>query len=96
MPLGPPPRWGPLALTPREAFLGSQDVVPIEQSVGRVAAESLAAYPPGIPNVFPGERLTPQTISYIQRTLEAGGTIRGLSDPTLRTVRVAAEPGGRR
>ena len=96
IPLGPPPRWGPLALTPREAFLGPQQVVPIEQSVGRVAAESLAAYPPGIPNVFPGERLTPQTISYIQRTIEAGGTIRGLSDPTLRTVRVAAETGGRR
>ena len=95
IPLGPPPRWGPLALTPREAFLGRQDVVPIEQSVGRVAAESLAAYPPGIPNVFPGERLTPQTISYIQRTLEQGGTIRGLSDPTLRTVRVASEDGRR-
>ena len=91
IPLGPPPRWGPLAMTPRQAFLGRQDVVPIEQAMGRVAAESLAAYPPGIPNVFPGERLTPQTISYIRRTLDQGGTIRGLSDPTLRTVRVATE-----
>ena len=95
VPLGPPPRWGPLSMTPREAFLGPQEIVPIDKSVGRVAAESLAAYPPGIPNVFPGERLTPQTISYIQRTIEQGGTIRGLSDPTLRTVRVAAEGPGR-
>jgi hypothetical protein len=91
IPLGRPPRWGPLAMTPREAFLGRQEIVPIEKARGRVAAESLAAYPPGIPNVFPGERLTAQTISYIQRTLDQGGTIRGLSDPTLRTVRVAAE-----
>jgi lysine decarboxylase len=93
IPLGPPPRWGPLSMSPRDAFLGPQDVVPIERAIGRVAAESLAAYPPGIPNVFPGERLTPQTISYIQRTIEAGGTIRGLSDPTLKTIRVAAERG---
>ena len=90
-PIGPPPRWGPLAMSPRDAFLGPQQIVPIEQAIGRVAAESLAAYPPGIPNVFPGERLTAQTISYIARTLEEGGVVRGLSDPTLRTIRVANE-----
>ena len=44
-------------MTPREAFLGPQEIVPAEEAVGRVAAESLAAYPPGIPNVLPGERL---------------------------------------
>jgi lysine decarboxylase len=80
-------------MTPREAFLGPQEPVPIENAIGRVAAESLAAYPPGIPNVFPGERLTAQTLSYIARTLEQGGTVRGLSDPSMRTVRVAIENG---
>ena len=89
--LQPPPRWGPLSMTPREAFLGPQEAVPVEQAVDRVAAESLAAYPPGIPNVFPGERLTAQTLSYIRRTLEHGGTVRGLSDTSLRTIRVAVE-----
>jgi len=78
-------------MTPREAFLGPQEAVPVEQAVNRVAAESLAAYPPGIPNVFPGERLTAQTLSYIRRTLEHGGTVRGLSDASLRTIRVAVE-----
>jgi arginine decarboxylase len=91
-----PPRWGPLAMTPREAFLGAQETIPIESAVGRVAAESLAAYPPGIPNVIPGERLTAQTLSYITRTVEQGGTVRGLSDTSLRTIRVATERGGRR
>lgn len=95
-PLGPPPRWGPLAMAPRDAFLGPQEIVPVEQAVGRVAAESLAAYPPGIPNVFPGERLTAQTISYIARTLEEGGVVRGLSDPSLRTLRVVLEDGDTR
>jgi arginine/lysine/ornithine decarboxylase len=89
--LQPPPHWGTLAMTPREAFLGRQEVVPVEQAADRVAAESLAAYPPGIPNVFPGERFTPQTLSYLKRTLEHGGTVRGLSDPTMRTVRVVVE-----
>jgi lysine decarboxylase len=78
-------------MTPREAFLGAQEVVPIEQAVGRIAAESLAAYPPGIPNVLPGERLTAATWEYVQAILAHGGTLRGASDRTLRTARVAVE-----
>ncbi len=54
-------------MTPREAFLGPQDVVAFGAAEGRVAAESLAAYPPGIPNVLPGERLTRETLDYIDR-----------------------------
>ncbi len=84
----PPPPWGPLALSPREAFLGPQEVVPVADAVGRVAAESLAAYPPGIPNVLPGERLSAETIEYVQKTLEQGGYLRGASDRRLRTLRV--------
>ena len=87
----PPPPWGPLVMSPREAFLGPQEVVAVEQAVGRVAAESLAAYPPGIPNVLPGERLTAPTLEYVQRTLELGGSLRGASDRRLRTLRVALE-----
>ena len=86
-----PPPWGPLAMGPREAFLGPQEVVPVAAAVGRVAAESLAAYPPGIPNVLPGERLSPETLDYVQQTLEQGGHLRGASDRKLRTLRVVAE-----
>jgi lysine decarboxylase len=86
-----PPPWGELATTPREAFLGAQEVVPADEAVGRIAAESLATYPPGIPNVLPGERLTAETLAYIRGTLELGGSIRGASDRRLRTVRVVVE-----
>ena len=86
-----PPPWGELMMTPREAYLGAQEVVPAAQAVGRIAAESLATYPPGIPNVLPGERLTAQTLAYIQHTLELGGSLRGASDRLLRTVRVVRE-----
>jgi lysine decarboxylase len=86
-----PPPWGELAMTPREAYLGAQEVVPAAQAAGRIAAESLATYPPGIPNVLPGERLTAETLAYVQNTLELGGSVRGASDRLLRTVRVVVE-----
>jgi arginine decarboxylase len=87
----PPPPWGELVLTPREAFFGPQEVVPAREAAGRVAAESLAAYPPGIPNVLPGERLSAETLDYVQQALEHGGSLRGASDRRLRTLRVVRE-----
>jgi arginine decarboxylase len=85
------PPWGELVMTPREAYLGAQEVVPAAEAVGRIAAESLATYPPGIPNVLPGERLSAETLAYVQRTLELGGSVRGASDRLLHTVRVVVE-----
>lgn len=90
-PFAPPPPWGELVMSPREAFLGPQEVVAAADAVGRVAAESLAAYPPGVPNVLPGERLTAETLGYIRRALDHGGSLRGASDRKLRTVRVVVE-----
>ena len=76
-------------MTPREAFLGPQEVVPFDEAAGRIAAESLAAYPPGIPNVLPGERLTAETLDYIRESVAHGGHVRGSSDRELKTLRVA-------
>jgi arginine decarboxylase len=87
--LVPPPPWGELVLTPREAFLGPQEVVPFERAAGRIAAEGLAAYPPGIPNVLPGERLSAETLDFIRESVSHGGHVRGGSDRALKTLRVA-------
>jgi arginine decarboxylase len=87
--LAPPPPWGELVMTPREAFLGPQEVIPFDAAAGRIAAEGLAAYPPGIPNVLPGERLTAETLDYIRESIAHGGYVRGGSDRELKTVRVA-------
>ena len=78
-------------MPPRDAFLGPQEVVDADAAVGRVAAESLAAYPPGVPNVLPGERLTAPSLEYIRRALDHGGSLRGASDRQLRTIRVVVE-----
>jgi arginine decarboxylase len=87
--LVPPPPWGELVLTPREAFLGPQEVIPFDAAAGRIAAEGLAAYPPGIPNVLPGERLTAETLDFIRESVAHGGYVRGGSDRALNTLRVA-------
>jgi arginine decarboxylase len=87
--LVPPPPWGELVLTPREAFLGPQEVIPFDAAAGRIAAEGLAAYPPGIPNVLPGERLTAETLDFIRESVAHGGYVRGGSDRALKTLRVA-------
>jgi arginine decarboxylase len=90
-PFAEPPPWGPTELSPREAFLAPQDVVGFDAAEGRIAAESLAAYPPGVPNVLPGERLTRPTLDYIADSVAHGGLVRGASDRSLRTVRVVVE-----
>lgn len=87
--LASPPPWGELVMTPREAFLGPQEVIPFDAAGGRIAAEGLAAYPPGIPNVLPGERLSPETLDYIRESVAHGGYVRGGADRELKTLRVA-------
>jgi arginine decarboxylase len=90
-PFAEPPPWGATELSPREAFLAPQDVVAFDAAEGRIAAESLAAYPPGVPNVLPGERLTRPTLDYIADSVAHGGLVRGASDRSLRTIRVVVE-----
>jgi lysine decarboxylase len=90
-PFAEPPPWGPPELSPRAAFLATQEVVDFERAEGRIAAESLAAYPPGVPNVLPGERLTAGTLAYIADSVAHGGMVRGASDRSLKTIRVVVE-----
>jgi arginine decarboxylase len=90
-PFAEPPPWGGTQLSPREAFLAPQEVVDFDRAEGRIAAESLAAYPPGVPNVLPGELLTRPTLDYIADSVSHGGLVRGASDRTLKTVRVVCE-----
>ena len=80
----PPPPWGELAMSPRDAFLGAQEAVPVADAVGRIAAESLAAYPPGIPNVLPGRAADRGDAGLHPHHARAlGGSLRGASDREL-------------
>ncbi len=76
---------------PRDAYFAATEDIPAEQAVGRVAAEMMTPYPPGIPAVLPGERLTEPLLRYLRSGVEAGMNVPDPADMTLRTVRVCAE-----
>jgi arginine decarboxylase len=78
------------AQLPRDAFFGPIETVPVEQAVGRVCAEQITPYPPGIPAVIPGERITTELIDYLRTGLAAGMVLPDPADPTLDTIRVTA------
>jgi arginine/lysine/ornithine decarboxylase len=75
---------------PRDAFFGPAEHVPIRDAIGRVAAEQITPYPPGIPAVVPGERINQAVIDYLLSGLEAGMVLPDPADPKLETVRVSA------
>ncbi|MEU6299440.1 aminotransferase class I/II-fold pyridoxal phosphate-dependent enzyme [Streptomyces erythrochromogenes] len=85
------PEPGATKLTAREAFLSPTRVVAAEEAVGRISADTLAAYPPGIPNVLPGEVVTAEVVRFLQRTAAApNGHVRGALDPGVTRLRVVA------
>jgi arginine decarboxylase len=77
-------------LLPRDAFFGPREDVPVEQAVGRVAAEQITPYPPGIPAVVPGERISAGIVDYLRSGLIAGMVLPDPADPGLTTIRVTA------
>lgn len=62
--------------------------VPYAQAVGRISAEYAYVYPPGVPFLVPGERITQTHMDLMRSCSETGLEIEGLSDPALRTFRV--------
>jgi arginine decarboxylase len=76
------------AMLPREAFFAQTELVAITEASGRVSAELVTPYPPGIPALAPGEVINEAIVDYFQGTSAAGGFVEGAADPTLRTLRV--------
>ncbi|WP_031078920.1 aminotransferase class I/II-fold pyridoxal phosphate-dependent enzyme [Streptomyces sp. NRRL S-118] len=78
-------------ILPRDAFFGRTEQVPWEKAVGRVTAEMLTPYPPGIPAALPGERLTSEVLHYLRSGVEAGMVVPDAADTEVKSVRVAIE-----
>jgi lysine decarboxylase len=77
-----------VVVSPREAFLGTSEVVAVDDAVGRISCESIAGYPPGIPALLPGERITAELVAYLRELRGAGARLHGASDPEFATVNV--------
>lgn len=80
-----------LAIAPRDAFYSETEIVPFEKSAGRIIAEFIMVYPPGIPIFTPGEIITEDNLAYITKTLEVGLPVQGPEDYELKTLRVIKE-----
>ena len=76
---------------PRQAFFARAETVPVAGAVGRTSAELVAPYPPGIPVLAPGERVTVGTLHALEHARAAGVRIAYAADPTLATLRVTAD-----
>lgn len=75
-------------ISPREALFGHTRKVAFSESVGQVCAEIVTFYPPGIPLLCPGERISRDVADYCLRLQEAGLHISGPEDYTLETIKV--------
>ncbi|WP_442603836.1 aminotransferase class I/II-fold pyridoxal phosphate-dependent enzyme [Paenibacillus sp. KN14-4R] len=80
-----------LSLSPRDAFYGETEVVPLKESAGRIIAEFIYVYPPGIPILLPGEVISQSNINYIVEHVEVGLPVKGPEDRSCEFVKVIVE-----
>lgn len=75
-------------ITPRQAYHLPHIDRSIDDAVGKISAESICPYPPGIPVLIPGEIITIEALDYLRQVLDLGGEIVGCSDPNLEEIKV--------
>src|SRR3954449_11111017 len=79
------------AMLPRDAFFARTEHVKPKDAAGRISAELVTPYPPGIPAVAPGEIYSEAAIDYLEQVVAVGGFVEGAADSSLSKLRVVAE-----
>ena len=77
-----------VSATPRDAFYADKEMLPIEQTAGRICSEFVMCYPPGIPILSPGEMITDEIIEYINYAKAKGCSMQGTEDPYIEKLNV--------
>ncbi|MEZ7598582.1 aminotransferase class I/II-fold pyridoxal phosphate-dependent enzyme [Streptococcus mitis] len=77
-----------LVLSPQEAFYSNRRSLTLDESIGQVCGEFVMCYPPGIPILAPGERITREIVDYIQFAKERGCSLQGTEDPEVNHINV--------
>ena len=80
-----------VVMTPQEAFYAAKRAMPIEQSAGQICSEFVMCYPPGIPILAPGERITQEILDYIAYAKEKGCFLTGTEDIHIENINVVGE-----
>ncbi len=79
------------ALAPRDAYFARSEYVDLGAAEGRVAAETIVFYPPGIPVLAPGDVIDGATLAYLRAMKAAGARVVGAADASLGTLMVIAK-----
>lgn len=77
-----------VAVSPQEAFYAEKERLPLDETKGRICCEFVMCYPPGIPILAPGERITGDILDYIHYAKEKGCSMTGPEDPEIRMLNV--------
>ncbi|MDO4678548.1 MAG: aminotransferase class V-fold PLP-dependent enzyme [Eubacteriales bacterium] len=77
-----------VVMSPQDAFYAKKKSVPIQESAGYVCSEFVMCYPPGIPILAPGERITPEILAYIEYAKEKGCLMTGPEDSEILNLNV--------
>lgn len=80
-----------VVMAPQQAFYSEQRSVAIQDSKGYVSGEFVMAYPPGIPILAPGERITQEIMDYITYAKAKGSSLTGTEDMAIENIRVVEE-----
>jgi arginine/lysine/ornithine decarboxylase len=75
-------------LNPRDAFYSDKRSIPLSESVGKISAEFLLAYPPGIPILCPGELISEEIIKYVEDLKRANLYVQGTEDHSVNNINV--------
>ncbi|MBN7772901.1 aminotransferase class I/II-fold pyridoxal phosphate-dependent enzyme [Clostridium aminobutyricum] len=78
-------------ISPRQAYFSKSKIVSWEEAKGKIAAEMIAPYPPGIPVIYPGERMTNQVWEYVESYRIRKRHLHGPADKELKTFKIIEE-----
>jgi arginine decarboxylase len=80
-----------LSLSPRDAFYADSEIIPFKEAAGRIIAEFVMVYPPGIPILLPGEVISQENIDYIVDHIKVGLPVQGPEDKNIENIKVIVE-----
>jgi arginine/lysine/ornithine decarboxylase len=80
-----------VVMTPQEAFYAKQDFIPMKDAKDKICGEFVMLYPPGIPTLAPGERITQEIIDYINYAVDKGCFLIGTEEREERYIEVLLE-----
>ncbi len=78
-------------VSPQDAFYAPKESLPLRETEGRVCSEFVMCYPPGIPILAPGERITAEILDYIEYAKEKGCSMTGPENPEIERLNVLKE-----